>query len=265
MPAPAAALDRHVADGHPVLHRQRLDRRAGVLDRVAGHAADAEPADRREDQVLRGHAGAELARVDDPHRLRPPLAPGICVASTCSTSDVPIPNASAPKAPCVEVWLSPQTIVMPGWVTPELGADHVDDALAVGAERVDRDAELLAVSLERLDLHARELVGDQVGRRRAVGRHVVVGGRDGLVGPADLAARRGAGRRRPAARSPRGRGAGRCRSGPSATSCASQILSNMRFRHHLAPLAQSGGDHGQELGSARRRRSRSGAEGRRRR
>ena len=45
----------------------------------------------------------------------------VCVASTCSTSDVPIPNASAPNAPCVEVWLSPQTIVIPGCVTPSSG------------------------------------------------------------------------------------------------------------------------------------------------
>ena len=29
-----------------------------------------------------------------------------------------MPKASAPKAPWVEVWLSPQTIVMPGWVRP---------------------------------------------------------------------------------------------------------------------------------------------------
>ena len=45
----------------------------------------------------------------------------VCVASTCSTSDVPIPNASAPTAPWVEVWLSPQTIVIPGWDTPSSG------------------------------------------------------------------------------------------------------------------------------------------------
>jgi hypothetical protein len=42
----------------------------------------------------------------------------VWVASTCSTSDVPIPWASAPKAPCVAVWLSPQTTVMPGSVQP---------------------------------------------------------------------------------------------------------------------------------------------------
>ena len=45
----------------------------------------------------------------------------VCVASTCSTSLVPMPNASAPNAPCVEVCESPQTIVMPGCVTPSSG------------------------------------------------------------------------------------------------------------------------------------------------
>mmetsp|Transcript_9618 Transcript_9618/g.23867 ORF Transcript_9618/g.23867 Transcript_9618/m.23867 type:complete len:525 (+) Transcript_9618:1168-2742(+) len=40
------------------------------------------------------------------------------VASTCSTSDVPMPKASAPKAPCVAVCESPQTHVQPGTVKP---------------------------------------------------------------------------------------------------------------------------------------------------
>ena len=42
----------------------------------------------------------------------------VWVARTCSTSLVPIPKARAPKAPWVEVWLSPQTMVIPGWVSP---------------------------------------------------------------------------------------------------------------------------------------------------
>mmetsp|Transcript_31157 Transcript_31157/g.73427 ORF Transcript_31157/g.73427 Transcript_31157/m.73427 type:complete len:211 (+) Transcript_31157:121-753(+) len=42
----------------------------------------------------------------------------VCVASTCSTSDVPMPNARAPNAPCVAVWLSPHTTVVPGRVNP---------------------------------------------------------------------------------------------------------------------------------------------------
>ena len=45
----------------------------------------------------------------------------VCVASTCSTSLVPIPKASAPNAPWVLVWESPHTIVMPGWVRPSCG------------------------------------------------------------------------------------------------------------------------------------------------
>ena len=32
-----------------------------------------------------------------------------------------MPKASAPNAPWVEVWESPQTMVMPGWVTPSWG------------------------------------------------------------------------------------------------------------------------------------------------
>ena len=44
-----------------------------------------------------------------------------CVASTCATSLVPMPKASAPNAPCVEVWLSPQTTVIPGFVRPSSG------------------------------------------------------------------------------------------------------------------------------------------------
>ena len=42
----------------------------------------------------------------------------VWVASTCSTSDVPIPKARHPKAPWVAVWESPQTIVVPGRVKP---------------------------------------------------------------------------------------------------------------------------------------------------
>ena len=45
----------------------------------------------------------------------------VCVARTCSTSLVPMPHASVPNAPCVDVWLSPHTIVIPGSVRPSCG------------------------------------------------------------------------------------------------------------------------------------------------
>ena len=44
-----------------------------------------------------------------------------CVARTSSTSEVPMPNASAPNAPCVDVCESPHTITIPGWLRPSSG------------------------------------------------------------------------------------------------------------------------------------------------
>ena len=41
-----------------------------------------------------------------------------CVARTCATSDAPIPKEMQPRAPCVEVWLSPQQRTIPGSVIP---------------------------------------------------------------------------------------------------------------------------------------------------
>ena len=57
------------------------------------------------------------------------------MARTCSTSLVPMPKASAPNAPWVAVWLSPQTMVIPGMRATLLGTDDVDDALPGVAHR----------------------------------------------------------------------------------------------------------------------------------
>ncbi len=104
------------------------------------------------------------------------------VASTCSTWVVPMPRANAPNAPCVEVWLSPQTMVMPGLGESLLRRYHVHDALQRIVHVVQRDAELLAVPRQRLELRA----GDVVGNRQPAlpGGDVVVGGRYRQVGAA---------------------------------------------------------------------------------
>ena len=115
------------------------------------------------------------------------LSGNVWVASTCSTSLVPMPKASAPKAPCVEVCESPQTIVMPGWVEPELRADDVHDALLRIAHREQPDAELGAIGAQRVDLDAGDRIGDQQ-VDRPVGRDVVILGRQGEIGPAHRAA-----------------------------------------------------------------------------
>ena len=49
------------------------------------------------------------------------LRASVWVASTSRTCVVPMPIAMEPNAPCVAVWESPHTMVMPGWVMPSSG------------------------------------------------------------------------------------------------------------------------------------------------
>ena len=114
------------------------------------------------------------------------LASRVCVASTCSTSLVPMPCASAPKAPCVLVCESPHTTVMPGSVAPCSGP-----MTCTMPWRLSRNGKYAAapkalmLSSSVVDLQLADRVADAVvpvgpaGRRR-----VVVGrGHDGADAP----------------------------------------------------------------------------------
>ncbi len=140
--------------------------------------------DQGEDDVLRRHAAAKRG---PPRALRSVLALRCsrhCVASTCSTSLVPMPNASAPNAPWVEVWLSPHTIVMPGWVSPSSGPMTCTMPRCGDRNPVQRNAERPAVVFELLHLPGRHLVED---RQRAVGgRDAVIHGRHRPIRTAHL-------------------------------------------------------------------------------
>src|SRR5659263_560612 len=92
------------------------------------------------------------------------ISGSVWVASTCSTSEVPMPNARAPNAPWVEV-----------------GADDVHDALVGVPQRVQADAELRTVGAQRLDLLAACRLRD--GQVDVEGGGVVVLGRDREVRP----------------------------------------------------------------------------------
>ena len=112
-----------------------------------------------------------------------------------------------------------------------LGPDHVDDAVARIAHGEEFDAGVGDVARQGLQLQPRLVVGDGVDALGlALGRHIVVGDRQGQVGPAHrpmAGAQAGEGLR---AWSPHGSGAGRCRgwsrrSASWPTTWASQILS----------------------------------------
>ena len=72
-----------------------------------------------------------------------------CDASTSRTCDVPMPNATAPNAPWVDVWLSPHAIVMPGCVSPSSGPMTWTMPCAPLDRSKQPDACLAAVPLER--------------------------------------------------------------------------------------------------------------------
>src|SRR5437588_177010 len=60
----------------------------------------------------------------------------------------------------------------------------------IGAQRVNGNAELIAVALERLNLDTAQLVTDAGGDGGAVGGHVVIGGGDGAVRAPQVPARK---------------------------------------------------------------------------
>ncbi len=60
-PRPCAAFDAHVADGHPLFHREAADRFAAVLEDAARAAAHADLCDQGQDDVLARHALAQPA------------------------------------------------------------------------------------------------------------------------------------------------------------------------------------------------------------
>ena len=112
---------------------------AGVLVGVAHAALHAELADDGEDHVLGVDALGQLPSTRTWRSLGLAMARH-CVASTSRTWVVPMPKAMAPTAPWVEVWLSPQAMVMPGWREAQLGPDHVDDALLARRHVEERQA-----------------------------------------------------------------------------------------------------------------------------
>ena len=110
----------------------------------------------------------------------------VWVARTCSTSDVPMPCASAPKAPWVEVWLSPQTMVVPGSVKPCSGPTTWTMPWRLSSSLKYLTPNSAALLGQRLDLDAAFFLGDALGA--VGGGHVVVDDRQRLLRVAYLAA-----------------------------------------------------------------------------
>ena len=97
-----------------------------------------------------------------------------------------MPWAKAPNAPWVEVWLSPQTIVVPGGEAL-LGAYDMDNALALVELMEIFHAEIFCVLGERLNLNAAFFLGNAMAS--VGGGHIVVNHGKSAFRMAHLAAR----------------------------------------------------------------------------
>ena len=180
-----ARLDRHVADGHAAIHRQRTDRTTAVLENITLAAAGADLRNHRKNNVFGSNAFAQLALDGDRHRLerlqwkRLRGEHVLNLARTDAERHRPERTVGARVAVAADhgdSWLG----------QPELWTDDVHDALLNIAERVQAHAELFRVATKRLDLSAASEVGN--GLVDVERRGVVIFRRDRQVGAAHGAA-----------------------------------------------------------------------------
>src|SRR5439155_23488577 len=120
---------------------ERLDRWPGILDRVPDAAVGADAADRAEDEVLGAHPVAQLALVEDAHRTGPALLEGLGGQDVLDLAG-PDPERERAESAVGRGMGVAADDGHPGLGQPELRPDHVDDALAIRADRVDGNAEL---------------------------------------------------------------------------------------------------------------------------
>ena len=144
-------LDGHVAHGHPLLHREGANDLAGVFDDMTSRATHAKPRAHGENHVLRRHASGQASINADLERLR------LCLQETLCREHMRHlrrPDAECHRAECA-VRAGMAVAAHHGHARlrqPQLGPDDVHDPLSLVAEREQRDAELLAVPRELLDL-----------------------------------------------------------------------------------------------------------------
>src|ERR1019366_7644141 len=179
------AFDRHVADRHALIHAERTDCAARVLEDAAGAAADADAGYQREDDVLGGNAGGEAAVHMHLESLRGALQEALGGQHLLDLAGADAEGQRAERAMGGGVRVAADH-GHAGLGESQLGADHVDDALPVAVYAEAAYAELSAIGFELIELFERDLVGD--GQRAVRRGNAVVGGGDGEIGSPPLEA-----------------------------------------------------------------------------
>ena len=152
---------------------------------MAHAAAGADPADDGQDQVLGADPGRQVAVHGDGHGLRPRLGEGLGGQHVLDLAGADPEGQGAEGAVGGGVAVAAHDRHA-RLGEAQLGADDVHDPLVGVAHREQPDPELGAVGGQHLDLAGRDGILD--GAVEGGGRHIVVHGGDGQVGPADAAA-----------------------------------------------------------------------------
>jgi hypothetical protein len=142
---PRPELDGHVAQRHPPLHRQALDRRAPVLHRVSGAAPHADAGDDGEDEILGGDVGGEPSGHGHRHLARQVLGQRLRGEHVFHLAGTDAERERPERAVCRRVRVAADDRHA-GLGEAELRRDHVDDALIALAVTEQADAELGAVA-----------------------------------------------------------------------------------------------------------------------
>jgi hypothetical protein len=192
-PGPCSALDGHVADRHPALHREVLEGLPAVLDDVPDPAVDADDVEDVQDQVLRGGPDRQRPLDLDRERLRHPLRQGLGGEDVLDLGGADPERERPERAVGGGVGVAADDD-RPGWVNPSSGPMMWTMPwlrLPMGNSRIPNSSQLRAAPRAG----DRQLVGHRqlTAHLPGVGRHVVVHRRERQVRPAD---------RPPACRSP---------------------------------------------------------------
>ena len=169
--AARAAFDAHIADGHPLFHRQVADRFAGELDKMSRSARRRYLRDDVQDDVFGRHPFAALAVHGDTHRFGLRLQDALRseyhfdfrrADSECDGAESPVRRGVAVAAYDRHAGLS----------DPLFGPDDMHDAVSGTAQLEVFHTVLLAVAAERFELFAALFFGN--GSILVQGRHVVI-------------------------------------------------------------------------------------------
>ena len=178
-----AAFDGHIADGHALVHVERADGGAGVLEDVAGAAADADLCNQGEDDVLGLYAGPQSAVDANLKGLRSPLQQALGSEHHLDFAGADTERQSAERA--VRRRMTVAADHRHAWLSRALlRSDDVDNALLVAVDAEAGDAEIGAVLFELLELFACDGVDD--GQTAVGGRDAVIGGSEGALRTSNL-------------------------------------------------------------------------------